>query len=87
MTSDNVRTQIRRAMTKQPDRFTPEQREQHDREFRVIKALRAIAEQDCTPAEYISQLPDYMRPMVAQHFGAARVWLLQFFELWEEKTP
>jgi hypothetical protein len=84
-TGDDVMSPAQiRALTRTRGRFTPEQRDRHDREFRVITALRAIAEQDCTPAEYIDQLPDYMRPMVGQHFGVARDWLLQFFELWPQ---
>lgn len=72
-----------RNLTKQPD-FTPIQRADHERLWRVLRALEQIADQDVSPKQWLSELPDYMVERVRNHVKLARPWLEQLFSEWEK---
>jgi hypothetical protein len=71
-----------RNLTRSPE-FTPEQRADHERLWRVLRALEQISDQDIPAAEWLDALPDYMRERVSNHLKKARPWLERLFELWD----
>lgn len=73
-----------RALTRQPN-FTPAQRTEHERLWRVLRALDQISNQDLTPAEWLGKLPDYMVNDVREKLQRARPWLEQFFSEWSKQ--
>jgi hypothetical protein len=72
-----------RALTKQPE-FTPDQRADHERLWRVLRAVEQISEQDITPDEWLEKLPDFMQRRFVNHLKTARPWLERLFKLWDE---
>jgi hypothetical protein len=73
-----------RAMTRAP-KPTEDQREEHERLWRVLRALEQIAAQDIEPEEWLASLPAYMRKSAEAHLSKARPWLTRLFSLWERK--
>lgn len=73
-----------RALTRSPE-FTAAQRAEHERLWRVLRALEQIAEQDVTPRAWIDALPDYMQSRVTLHLQRARPWLERLFTAWEKR--
>lgn len=73
-----------RALTKQPD-FTPDQRADHERLWRVLRAVEQISEQDITPDQWLAELPEFMQRKFVNHLETARPWLERLFELWDQR--
>lgn len=73
-----------RNLTRSPD-FSPQQRTDHERLWRVLRALEQISDQDITPSEWLDALPSYMHERVANHIERARPWLVTLFEEWEDR--
>lgn len=73
-----------RSLTRQPN-FTPAQRTEHERLWRVLRALEQIAQQDIPPEQWLAELPDYMTSLAHEHMERARPWLEQLFTEWEKK--
>lgn len=73
-----------RSLTKAQDP-TPEQRADHERLWRVLRAIEQISDQDITPKEWLDSLPDYMTARVANHLRTARPWLERLFKLWDAR--
>lgn len=73
-----------RALTKQPD-FTPDQRADHERLWRVLRAVEQISEQDITPDQWTAELPEFMQRRFVNHLKTARPWLERLFELWDQR--
>lgn len=73
-----------RNLTKSPD-FTPAQRADHERLWRVLRALEQISDQDVTPSEWLDSLPEYMQERVSNHLTKARPWLERLFTLWDKR--
>lgn len=73
-----------RALTRQPN-FTPAQRTDHERLWRVLRALEQISEQDVTPKEWLAELPDFMVERVRTHMKRARPWLERLFTEWDKR--
>ena len=73
-----------RALTKSPD-FTPDQRADHERLWRVLRALEQISDQDISAEEWLEGLPDYMRAKFSNHLEKARPWLQRLFDLWDNR--
>ena len=72
-----------RNLTKQPD-FTPTQRAEHERLWRVLRAIEQISEQDIGPEDWLDALPPYMVERVRTHLIRARPWLEEFFNQWDK---
>jgi hypothetical protein len=83
-TQEPVTSASVRALTRQPN-FTPAQRADHERLWRVLRALEQIAEQDVSPKEWLAELPDFMLERVRGHMKRARPWLERLFTEWERK--
>lgn len=73
-----------RNLTRSPD-FSPEQRTDHERLWRVLRALEQISDQDISPSEWLDALPPYMHERVANHIDRARPWMIQLFQEWEDR--
>lgn len=73
-----------RNLTRSPD-FTPQQRTDHERLWRVLRALEQISDQDISPSEWLDALPSYMHERVANHIERARPWFEELFEEWENR--
>jgi hypothetical protein len=77
-----------RRLLKQPD-FTPGQRLDHERLWRVFRAIENIADQDVSPQEWLDNLPEYMQQRFATHMAFAGPWLEQFLakDIWNFAVP
>ena len=73
-----------RNLTRSPD-FSPQQRTDHERLWRVLRALEQISDQDIAPSEWLDALPPYMHERVANHIQRARPWLMELFEEWRNR--